>query len=77
VISLERLNMKIEKNIPIPIDTLGRKDVYKDFINKMEVSDSVLCTPREYDGMLAAAKFLGVKLTSRTIAANRRVWRLT
>jgi len=69
--------MHIEKNIPIPRDTRGRKGIYKDLINKMEVGDSVLCTRPEYAGMNIAAKCLGVKLTSRAVGTKRRVWRVS
>lgn len=69
--------MKIDKNIPVPTDGRGRKGIYKEIINQMEVGDSVLCNTNEYVGMNHASKRMGVKLTSRTEGDKRRVWRTT
>jgi len=75
------MNMKIEKNIPIPKSGTYRGK-YKDVLLEMEVGDSVVTNFKELTGMRQAAKVLGYKITARKLderyetESDYRVWRI-
>jgi len=79
-----QMDVKIEKEVPIPKSSVGRPAKYG-FIDNMEIGDSVLLPPEILDNGSARsaasslhrrANRLGFKITTRSTPEGLRVWRI-
>lgn len=69
---------EIEKGIPIPTTSGGKKKGLRLVMEKMEVGDSVLVSNAHRQQVHQIAKAIGIKYASRTVCKESgkiRVWR--
>jgi len=65
--------IKIEKNIPIPVKQTGISAV----LRSLDIGDSFLAKKGQQAHITASGRRVGVKVVSRTVATDQiRVWRV-
>lgn len=72
------MEVTIEKNVPIParVRTGKSKNTeYQKVLTDMEAGDSFSTEKKKYSSFKAAAKFLGVKITTRKDGDTIRIWK--
>ena len=71
------MNLKIEKNIPIPTPSNSRPSGWGLVADEMQVGDSVFCNNNSDRGSLYnALTYRKAKVTCRKIDKGYRVWRI-
>ena len=66
-------DIKIESNVPIP-SASGRGTVA--ILKKLQIGDSFICSHLRQSNVHTSAKWVGIKIVTRTIDGTLRVWRI-
>ena len=70
------MEIKIEKNVPMPIKKIGSLSGLTSILKKMEIGDSVFMESNASNGVAATAKQARICVVTRKEGCGRRIWRV-
>ncbi len=70
------MEIKIDKNVPMPIKKIGPLSGLASILKKMEIGDSIFMESNTSNGVSATAKYAGICIVTRKEGSGRRIWRI-